>query len=96
MDGAPLRGVGSGNDALASSGGSGGTRSRSSRRSTPFSMSSAPMGGIGLKRALRGERPAVAAGDAARTQAARMVQVLIVGSAAVAPAVRPQVTRAVL
>ncbi len=38
-----------------------------------------------------GERPAVAAGVVARTQAARMVQVLVAGSAAVVPAVRPQV-----
>ncbi|CAM9109555.1 unnamed protein product, partial [Hapterophycus canaliculatus] len=61
-------------------------------------IASSSSGGVGVNanRVSTGERPAVAAGAVARTQTARMLQVLIAGSAAVAPAVRPQDPSAVV
>lgn len=67
-------------------------------RRVPSFLSSSASGAVGLREDVStgkwvssGEKPAVAAGPAARTQATRMLQVLIAGSAGVAPVVRPKV-----
>lgn len=83
-----------------------GTRSGSLNRRVPsFLLTSGPTSGGGVRDAdigigggiskrvvMGGERPLLEAGPAARTQATRMIQVLIAGSAGVAPVVRPQVS----